>query len=130
MSNFEKKIQQIVENQQLAEAQEILYELSTLYEQFHCLSRRIIYLLTGEEKSRTGLTDFVKSVFARRGAICQKEVLREVVENFDCTVTSKAVSDSLHYLMKVGYLDKFWSNELSKYKYTILKDGMPKGKQI
>ena len=121
MSKFEESIKQIVQQQQLTEASAILHDLSMLYEQFHCLSRRLIYLLTGEEKSRTGLTDFVKTVFVRRGAICQKELMYELVESFDPNITSKAVSDSLQYLMKIKYLEKFWDSEIKKYKYRIPK---------
>ena len=63
----------------------------------------------------------MKTVFVRRGAICQKELMYELVESFDPNITSKAVSDSLQYLMKIKYLEKFWDSEIKKYKYRIPK---------
>jgi hypothetical protein len=119
MSKFEDSIKELIAKQSITEAKELIYDLSILYEQFHCLSRRLIYLLTGEEKSRTGLTDFVKGVFIRKGSVCQKEIMKEVVENFDPTISSKAVSDSLQYLMKITYLEKFWDSEIKKHKYRV-----------
>jgi len=119
MSRFDDSVNKLIETQTIAESRELIAELATLYEQFHCVSRRLIYLLTGEDKSRTGLSDFIKSVFTRRGVLCQKELMGEVVENFDPTVTSKAVSDSLRYLQDTHYLEKFYSSESKKHTYRI-----------
>jgi hypothetical protein len=119
MSNFENSIKKFLEEERSVEAKEILQDLSMLYEQFHCISRRMIYLLTGEEKSRTGLTDFIKSVFIRRRVLGQKEIMGEVTESFDSTTTSKAVSDSLGYLIETNYIEFFHDSETKKRKYRI-----------
>jgi len=119
MSNFENSIKKFLEEERSVEAKEILQDLSMLYEQFHCISRRMIYLLTGEEKSRTGLTDFIKSVFIRRRVLGQKEIMGEVTESFDPTTTSKAVSDSLGYLIETNYIEFFHDSETKKRKYRI-----------
>lgn len=119
MSKFEESVQKLIESQNYNEAKELLAELTTIYEQFHCVSRRLIYLLTGESKSRTGLSDFIKSVFSRRGVLSQKELMVELVENFDPTITSKAVSDSLNYLMETRHLERFYAPEVKKHKYRI-----------
>ena len=119
MSRFEESVQKLIATQSSNEAKELLAELTTIYEQFHCVSRRLIYLLTGEEKSRTGLSDFIKSSFSRRGVLSQKEIMAEVVENFDPTVTSKAVSDSLQYLLETRHLERFYAPEVKKHKYRV-----------
>lgn len=119
MSKFEERIQEIVAREHEEEARAIIQDLNILYEQFHALSRRLIYLLTGEEKTRTGLTDFVKATLHQYGAMCQKELMRHVTERFDPTITSKAVSDSLQYLMETRFLENFWDAEIKKRKYRI-----------
>lgn len=119
MTRFEDSINELVENEKNKEAQAILEDLALLYEQFHALSRRLIYLISGEQKSRTGLTDFIKAAFHARGALCQTYLMKEVTENFDPTITSKAVSDSLQYLMKTKYLERYWCTEIKRYKYRV-----------
>ena len=119
MSKFEDSIKIFIEEENKTEARELLSELSLIYEQFHCVSRRLIYLLTGEEKSRTGLTDFIKSIFVRHRVLKHKELMSEVTENFDSTISSKAVSDSLQYLMEINYIESFHDSETKKRKYRI-----------
>lgn len=98
-----KDIQEIIGSEKLEDADKFLNELYIIFSKFSLMSNRVLrvlkkYMPYGTAK--IGLSMYLSDLIEKRGPISYKEIKETVNEEFEYTVTSKAITDSLSYLTK------------------------------
>ena len=114
-------VNEIIESEDYEKAQEFLDQLYKQYLDFSNLSNRVLKALRlylPHKNAKIGLGNFVVSLFNQHGTkLTAKEIQKVVTEEFEYSVTPKAVNDSLYFLVRNKQLTRFYDVRKKKNYY-------------
>lgn len=106
---LEDMFTEIDDAEEIENIEELTQELWEVYHKFTELSNRVLRVFKRYmpgKNTRTGLSDYILSLFDEHNALTREEIAN-LVADFEYTVSPKSVTDSLYFLTQTGRLLRF-----------------------
>ena len=117
---------QILEGDEYESAEEFINELYDLFENFSNMSHRVLRALKLQmphKNAKIGLSNFIQNLMDEHGetGLDRKAIAKHVQEGFEYTVTQKAITDSLSFLVNNSKISRYWDMNTKKNMYKKIK---------